>query len=157
MTSRINYEDDIFTLALHVRCLHDSARLEIDPEFFRKGILDDIAWLDASIGKIHRNLLASSLFVKRQEHLRALQKLRRSFVKALDDLVENRIPFAQHLGDMVGELRAIRDRQARESAEGNALLTGKEPGTEEEHIVSAEELKFLMTTPEDGGEPPSSP
>ena len=39
MTRRINYEDDIFTLALQVRCLQDTLKLEIDPELFRERIL----------------------------------------------------------------------------------------------------------------------
>jgi len=43
MTRKINYEDDIFSLALQVRCLQDMLKLEIDPEFFRERVLGDIA------------------------------------------------------------------------------------------------------------------
>jgi hypothetical protein len=147
----MNYEDDVFTLALHVRCLHDSLKLDIDPDFFRKGVLAHIDWLDSVIGRMHQSLQSSSLFVRRQEILLSLHKLRRSFIRTLDDLIDKKVAFAQCLEGKEEQLRSIRDRQERENAEGKALVSGRGPGTEEEHIVSPEELKFLMTAPEDTG------
>lgn len=150
MTRKINYEDDIFSLALQVRCLQDILKLEIDPEFFRDRVLGDIAWADAMIGRIYQGLLASSLFVKRQEHLREIQKLKRAFIDVLDGLLQKRVPFAEHVADSLPGLRSIRDVHEKDIAEIRTTLAGKGPGAlEEEHMVSPEELKFLMTTPPD--------
>ncbi|MGD0725593.1 MAG: hypothetical protein ABSB63_08510 [Spirochaetia bacterium] len=145
MTRRINYEDDIFTLALQVRCLQDTLKLEVDPELFRERLLGDIAWIDATIGRLYQSLKESSLFVKRQEHLKELQKLKRAFAGALDALVEKRAPFAAHIPEKSGELRAIRDSHLRDIEEIRSILAGK-GAPEVEHMVSTEELKFLMTS-----------
>src|SRR5208337_1517880 len=145
MTRRINYEDDIFTLALQVRCLQDTLKLEVDPELFRERLLGDITWIDATIGRLYQSLKESSLFVKRQEHLKELQKLKRAFAGALDALVEKRAPFAVHIAEKSGELRAIRDSHLRDIEEIRSILAGK-GAPEVEHMVSTEELKFLMTS-----------
>jgi hypothetical protein len=144
MTRRINYEDDIFCLALQVRCLQDTLKLEVDPEFFKERLMGDIAWIDVTIGRLYASLRESSLYVKRQEHLKELQKLKRAFSGALDALVEKRASFSEHLPERLEELRAIRDAQVRDIEEIKALIAGR-GAPEEEHMVSAEELKFLMT------------
>jgi hypothetical protein len=144
MTRRINYEDDIFSLALQVRCLQDTLKLEVDPEFFKERLLGDIAWLDLTIGRLYASLRESSLYVKRQEHLKELQKLTRAFQAALDALVEKRTPFSDHVPEKLEALRAIRDSHMRDIEEIKALIAGR-GAPEEEHMVSAEELKFLMT------------
>ncbi len=146
MTRKINYEDDIFSLALQVRCLQDILKLEIDPEFFRERVLGDISWADAMIAKVYQSLVASSLFVKRQEHLREIQKLKRAFVETIDSLLSRRVPFAQHVVDSTESLQAIRDAHEKDIGDIRELLTGRGQGAmEEEQVVSAEELKFLMT------------
>jgi hypothetical protein len=150
MTRKINYEDDIFSLALQVRCLQDILKLEIDPEFFRERILGDIAWADGMIGRVYQSLVASSLFVKRQEHLREIQKLKKAFVDAIEGLVARRVPFAQHLTDSSERLREIRDAHEKDIVDIREMLAGRGQGApEEEHMVSAEELKFLMTAPDE--------
>ena len=148
MTRRINYEDDIFSLALQVRCLHDTLKLEVDPEFFKERLLGDIAWIDATIGRLYASLRESSLFVKRQEHLKELQKLKRAFSSALDALVLKRAPFSEHLSESLPQMQVIRDAQARDIEDIKALMAGT-GAPEEEHMVSAEELKFLMTAEDD--------
>jgi hypothetical protein len=144
MTRRINYEDDIFSLALQVRCLQDTLKLEVDPELFKERLLGDITWIDVTIGRLYTSLRESSLYVKRKEHLRELQKLKRAFSAALDALVEKRAPFSEHLAERQEDLREIRDAHVRDIEEIKALIAGK-GAPEEEHMVSAEELKFLMT------------
>ena len=151
MTRRINYEDDIFTLTLQVRCLQDTLKLDIDAELFRDRLLGDIAWLDGAIDRLFRSLRESSRYVGRQEHLKELAKLNRAFSGVLDDLVSKRAPFAEHLADRLEELAAVRDGQKRDIEEIKALLDGT-PAPEEEHIVSADELRFLMSSEEDSGE-----
>ena len=148
MTRRINYEDDIFTIALQVRCLQDTLKLEVDAELFRERVLGDIEWIDSVTGRLYQSLKDSSYYVKRQEHLKELAKLKRAFVSALDSLVERRAPLSASLGDVMPSIDSRRVANGRDIEEIKALLEGGAT-TEEEHIVSAEELKFLMTTDED--------
>jgi hypothetical protein len=147
MTRRINYEDDIFTLALQVRCLQDTLKLEVDPEIFRERLLGDIAWIESTIAGLYKSLRESSLYVKRQEHLKELQKLKRAFAEALDAVAEKRSPFAEHVPEKLEQMRGIRDAQVRDTEDIKALIAGK-GAPEEEHMVSPEELKFLMTAEE---------
>ena len=147
MTRKINYEDDIFTLALQVRCLQDTLKLEVDPEIFRERLLGDIAWIELTIADLYRSLRESSLYVKRQEHLKDLQKLKRAFVEALDAVAEKRSPFAAHVPEKLEHLRTVRDAQVRDMEDIRVLIAGK-GAPEDEHMVSPEELKFLMTSEE---------
>jgi hypothetical protein len=148
MTRRINYEDDIFTVALQVRCLQDALKLEVDPDLFKDRLLGDVAWIDAISGRLYQSLRDSSLYVKRQEHLKELAKLKRAFAEALDAILEKKAPIAECMQEKIGDLRAIRDSLAQDIADIKVLLEGK--GTpEEQHMVSAEELKFLMTSDEE--------
>lgn len=148
MTRRINYEDDIFTVALQVRCLRDALKLEVDPELFTERIAGDIEWIDAVTGSLYRSLRESSLYVKRQEHLKELAKLKRYFSEALDAVLNRTAPLADKLLEKLPGLRGIRDAHARDIADIKLLLEGK-GSPEEEHIVSAEELKYLMTSDEE--------
>ncbi len=153
MTRRINYEDDIFIVALQVRFVQDTLKLDVDPELFRERILGDIAWVGAVTTRLTQSLRESSVFVKRQDHLREILKLERSLVEILDSLLERQVAFAEHLADRMPELKAHRDSAARDIEAIGALLAGA-GSPEEEHIVSAEELRFLMTAEdeEEGGE-----
>jgi hypothetical protein len=150
MTRRINYEDDIFSLALQVRCLRDMLRLEIDPEFFRERIIGDLAYLDATIGRVYGGLRAGPSFVGRQEHLKEIQKLKRTFAEALGEVLQKRAPFAQHLLDRMDAVQEMQASHLRDAAEIRGLLTGLADGPQEdERMVSAEELKILFEPPEE--------
>jgi hypothetical protein len=148
MTRRINYEDDIFTVALQVRCLQDALKLEVDPDLFADRIAGDIGWIDSITGNLYRSLRESSLYVKRKEHLKELSKLKRYFAEALDTVLDRKAPLSEALLEKLPGLRGIRDAHARDISEIKGLLEGK-ASPDEEHIVSAEELKFLMTSDEE--------
>jgi hypothetical protein len=145
MTRRINYEDDIFTVALQVRCLQDALKLEVDPDLFAERIAGDIGWIDSITGNLYRSLRESSLYVKRKEHLKELGKLKRYFAEALDTVLDGKAPLSSALLEKLPGLRGLRDAHVRDMAEIRLLLEGR-ASPDEEHIVSAEELKFLMTS-----------
>ncbi len=54
-------------------------------------------------------------------------------------------PLPRPFSEKLPGLRGIRDAHTHDIAEIKALLDGK-ASPDEEHIVSAEELKFLMTS-----------
>jgi hypothetical protein len=145
MTRRINYEDDIFTVALQVRCLQDALKLEVDPELFADRIAGDIGWIDSITGSLFRSLRESSLYVKRQEHLKELAKLKRYFAEALDTVLGGSAPLSEALQSRLPGLRGMRDVHVRDIGEIKLLIEGR-GAPEDEHVVSPEELKFLMTS-----------
>ncbi len=151
MTRRINYEDDIFTVALQVRCLQDTLKLEVDPDLFRERIASDLAWIDGIIGRLYQSLRESSLYVRRQDHLKELAKLKKAFVDVLDAVAEQKVPFGVHLAGQAASLRARRDAHVLDIEEIAVLVAGG-GAADEEHIVSQEELRFLMTSEDDDGE-----
>ena len=145
MTRRINYEDDIFTVALQVRCLQDALKLEVDPELFADRIAGDIGWIDSITGSLYRSLRESSLYVKRQEHLKELAKLKRYFAEALDTILEGQAPLSEALTARLPGLSGMRDAHRRDIADIRQLVEGR-VAPEDEHVVSTEELKILMTS-----------
>lgn len=89
--------------------------------------------------------------MKRKEHLKELGKLKRYFAEALDTVLDSTAPLSAALLEKLPGLRGIRDAHARDIAEIKGLLEGK-ASPDEEHIVSAEELKFLMTADDENDE-----
>ncbi len=149
MTKKINYEDDIFTLSLLVRSLNDMLRLDIDPEFFLRRIESDIAFLDSAINRIYQILSSGPFFVKRHEYLLSMQRLKRSFVDLLGAIADKRLPFAEHLAGSLEAFRRMSDAHAEDlNAISSALSQTK--GQEEEHIVSEDEFKNLLSPMEEG-------
>jgi hypothetical protein len=148
MTKKINYEDDIFTLSLLVRTLRDIMKLEIDPEFFRERITADINYLDGCINRIYQTLTASPFFLKRSDHLKAMQRLKRSFGELLDDISLRRVPCAEFLADQAERCRGLSEAHARDASAIRSSLA--QPGSfEEEHIVSEDEFRILMSPQEE--------
>ena len=149
MTKKINYEDDIFTLSLLVRGLSDMLRLEIDPEFFLRRIEGDIAFLDSAINRIYQILTSGPFFVKRHEYLLSMQRLKKAFVDLLNAIVDKRYPFAEH---MVGSLEAFRRMSGSHAEDLSAISSAlsQTKGQEEEHIVSEDEFKNLLSPMEEG-------
>ncbi len=151
MTRKINYEDDIFTLSLLTRTLRDMLKLEIDPEFFKERVSGDIVFLDSSINRVYQALDASPFFLKRSDYLKALQRLKRSFVDLLDDITARRVPFAEFLAGMEERCRGMSEAHGRDVLSIRSSLS-QQGAAEEEHMVSEDEFKILLSPQEEGPE-----
>ena len=49
MSVKVHYEDNLFFLHSILRTLESGLRLDIDPEYFKDKILEDIFFIDASL------------------------------------------------------------------------------------------------------------
>jgi hypothetical protein len=148
MTKKINYEDDIFTLSLFVRTLSDVLKLEIDSEFFRERIEGDITFIHSTIGRIFDTLSGAPLFLKRHEYLTEIQRLKRAFVDLLDAVIDGRFLFAEFLGGSAERFRGFRQVHEEDIALIRSVLS-QSGGREEEHIVSEDEFKILLSPTDD--------
>ena len=147
--TRINYEDDMFALALQVRCLRDMLKLDIDVPLFKERILSDVSFLHAAICDLYRSLISRPSFAKRHEHLRDMQRLKRSFA-ALAGEAARVEGIAGSLVDGSLSFAEIQGQHETEAAEiGRALTTRERGSAEEAGIISQEELEILFNPGEE--------
>jgi hypothetical protein len=148
MTKKINYEDDIFALSLLLRGVSDIVKLDIDAEFFAERVDTDIRFIDAAMRRVSASLSSGPFFLKRQDYLKDLQRLKRSFVELLDSLAEKRVPFAEILSASAGRYRDMRTVNEKDILELRSRLS-ESTGLEEEHMVSENEYKILLSPTDD--------
>jgi hypothetical protein len=150
MTRRINYEDDLFALALIVRGLRDIVRLEVDAELFADRVAADAAFVEEAATRALAGLRANPFLIRRADYLRALQKLLRSLAALLDDLAGGRTAVAAALASRTAEFQTRGNARARDADEIDALLEEQaEPAAADPHVVSEEELRILTAPPEE--------
>ena len=145
MTRRVNYEDNIFYLNMILKQLTAAFKLNIDVGVFKERIIEEIRFLDTAIEEIFQSLERNPLMIDRLDHLKDLQKLNRSFVTVMEDILAGDLPLAQALEDSVPLverlLEARRDQlsRLRELTAVHQLSQG-----EAEQIVSEAEFRYLL-------------
>lgn len=152
MTRRVNYEENIFFLALVLKQLTAALKLNVDADLFRERVVGDFLFLDRSLDRLYESLKANQRMIDRLAHLRELQRLNTTLAGLLEEVLRGRSPLADELegdADRLRGLRASRERQLRElSQEMSRGLAG-----EHEQLVSEEEFKGLLAE----GEPAEQP
>ncbi|MDR2484024.1 MAG: hypothetical protein LBD55_01350 [Treponema sp.] len=83
MNKHINFEDNIFILNVKVRMIHDLLLLETDPELFLKKTIEDIDFLDDTLGLLLDDLIENTHLIERNELFDNLSHLERQFSDVL--------------------------------------------------------------------------
>ncbi|MFW6363371.1 MAG: hypothetical protein ACOC0D_05950 [Spirochaeta sp.] len=149
MGYRINYEDNIFFLNSLIKTLQKGMNLEIDSDYFRDKILEDILFLDSCLLQMFKSLSSSQFLITRHQHLRDLQRTTALFIDLLDGVLDDAFQFSEQLRSAFVKLKACRLEQERNCADINAILTGDTPEDEHEDTVSQDEFRFLLTPNQD--------
>lgn len=144
MAARINYDDDIYYLDTLVSAVQTGLTLDIDPEFFRDKIVEDIFFVDVTLKRIFDSLEENSFLIRRAEYLRSLLRVARIFVDFLHRLLTKEIGFAEHLEPYLLKLRgAVADHEQIAEKIGDMLQVA-EPSEGDEDFVSQDEFRFLL-------------
>lgn len=145
MTRRVNYEENIFFLALVLKQLTAALKLNVDAELFRERIVGDFQFLDHSLSRLLQSLKANHLMIDRLSHLRELQRLSRALTGLLDDVLEARLPLADELEGQRDLLRRLRENRERDLLELSQNMSESRQRTgDQEQVVSEEEFKSLL-------------
>jgi hypothetical protein len=144
MTKKINYEDDIFALSLLLRSVSDIVKLDVDAEYFAERVDADIRFIDSAMRRVFQSLSSGPFFLKRQEYLKDLLKLKTSFADLLDAITEKRVTFAEFLSQPLARYREMRGVNLREISDIRLSLSDS-TGVEEENMVSENEYKILLS------------
>lgn len=144
MAARINYEDNIYYLDTLVSTIQTGLSLDIDPEYFRDKIVEDLFFVDRSLKRIFESLSENAFLIRRAEYLRSLLRVTRIYAEFLKQLLENKIEFAQHLEPYFLKLRAAEAEHQRTAGRIEEMLQVAEPSEGDEDFVSQDEFRFLL-------------
>ena len=151
MAAKTNFDDNIFFLNTLVKTLKAGISLDIDPEYFREKIAEDIFFVDASLTRIYAALKESAHLIKRADYLRNLARAKRIYADFLTEVLESDLTFASNLDSYFSRLRAARSEHLADVQEIHHLIDRPgHPGGEQEDTISDEEYKYLL---EDDEEP----
>ena len=144
MNKRVNFEDNLFILMVRIRMIQDIITLDADPELFLGKTLDDILFIDQTLGTLLGYLRENNRLIEREELLEHFAELEAQFSRVLQDLLD-------HDGNIsVRDIPSVREKLAafrknsmerRKSAENLFPPEGSRQG---EPIVSSDELTELL-------------
>ena len=153
MTTKINYENNIFYLQTILKTTKTGLALEIDGEYFREKITADIFFLASSLNALYASLKANTHLIKKNNYLRGLLRTKRDFAELLQNILEKKFPLASSLSAEFPKLRVCRAEQTRDIEEIKAHIENRSQneGSPQSDVISSEEFRFLLTPTEDTG------
>lgn len=149
MAAMTNYEDNIFFLNTIVKTLRSGVTLDIDPDYFREKIVEDIFFVDSSLARIYSSLKENVHMIRRTEYLRDLMRAKKIFVDFLSEILDGEMAFSPHLDSYFSKLRAARSEHLADiQAIHNMLDEPEMAEPEEADTISKAEYQFLFQNDE---------
>ncbi|MDR1105845.1 MAG: hypothetical protein LBL44_05770 [Treponema sp.] len=141
MNKRINFEDNLFALAMRIQMIRDLFALDADPGLFLEKTMDDIDFIDYTLGVLLRELTENSRLLERDEAFENLSELEWRFDQALGEMCSGGgIPAASY--PMLRErIALVKSRSAERRKTADASLS---PSPSSEPLVSVDELSELL-------------
>jgi Mg2+ and Co2+ transporter CorA len=153
MAAKTNFDDNIFFVNTIVKTLKAGISLDIDPEYFREKMVEDILFVDSSLSRIYAALKENEHLIKRAEYLRNLARAKRIYADFLTDVLEGNLTFSANLDGYFSKFRASRSENLADVQEIHHLLDRPgHPEAEQEDIISHEEYKYLLEDDEQAAE-----
>lgn len=155
MPVKVHYDDNLFFLHSMVRMIDAGLRLDVDPEYFRDKILEDIFFIDATLLRVYSSLKENALLINRTGHLRTLRRTIAAYVDFLRRLLDSEIA----LGDLVDSYRAkltsTLQTHERVRAELDGSLERDSSEEESSDTISSQEYGFLLAGGDDDESEPN--
>lgn len=145
MKQKIHYENDIFYLKTYIRILSDALKLNIDSFIFAEKTLEDINFIESTIGKLYTSLQENPHLIRRSDHLLSVLEVKKYFINYLENLTRNGNPFSTDLKQAFPKLRRQVATHTKDLAEIKAQLSTKAPINNESEQISENEMNFLLT------------
>ncbi|MDR2589316.1 MAG: hypothetical protein LBC67_07810 [Spirochaetales bacterium] len=170
MATKIHYEDNIFYAESLLKTVKNGLLLEIDPEYFRDRLKEDILFAGSILDCMYSSLKSNSRLIKKNDYFRGLLRAKRNLAALLDDIIANKftclLPGPEggegrgELSEIRVSLRAnpsavfedfarLRAAQKNDCEEIRALVENyhEERGNESD-VISSDEFMLLLTPQE---------
>ena len=144
MATKVNYDDNLFYLHSLIKGLRGGFQLELDIDYFRDKVVEDIFFIDRTLQQIYDSLRVNSYLINRRDHLRELMRVKRGFADLLGGLLDDSLPWSENLSAFTDKLTGARDHHVRDIADIQGLMEGGTPVDEPQDVVSQDEYRFLF-------------
>jgi hypothetical protein len=152
MATKVNYDDNLFFLISLTKVLGNGLKLELDADYFKDKVLEDILFIDRTLHQIYEALSVNAYLINRKGHLRELMRAKRSFADLLDEVINGKSRFSHELSPFESKLSSAR---AQHISDISDIQDSVEPGQSAEQsgdVVSQDEFRFLFSDEENSGE-----
>ena len=144
MSVKVHYEDNLFFLHSILRTLESGLRLDIDPEYFKDKILEDIFFIDASLMRTFSALKENGYLINRAAYLRSLRRTVRAFADFLLRLNDGELGVPEIVNAYQERLASTLTTHQRVIRDIDGMLDHLAPDEEASDVVSSEEYDFLL-------------
>ncbi|MBN2655686.1 MAG: hypothetical protein JXR86_01395 [Spirochaetales bacterium] len=145
MKQKIHYENDIFYLKTYIRILSDALKLNIDSFIFAEKTLEDINFIESTIGKLYGSLEENPHLIRRRDHLLSVLEVKKYFISYLENLTRSGNPYSNDLKQAFPKLRRLVANHTRDLGTLQSQLDTHEKISNTTEQISENEMSFLLT------------
>jgi hypothetical protein len=149
MATKVNYDDNLFYLHSLIKALRGGLQLELDIDYFRDKVVEDIFFVDRTLQQIYETLRVNSYLINRRDHLRELMRVKRGLADLLGALLDGTLPWFENLAAFSDKLAGARDHHVRDIADIQGLMEGGVTADDPQDVVSQDEYRFLFEAEQD--------
>jgi len=144
MATKVNYDDNLFYVHSLIKGLRGGLQLELDVDYFRDKVVEDIFFIDRTLQQIYEALRVNSYLINRRDHLRELMRVKRGLADLLGAVLDGSLPWSANLSGFTDKLTGARDHHVRDITDIQGLMEGATPVDEPQDVVSQDEYRFLF-------------
>ena len=152
MATKVNYDDNLFYLISLTKVLSNGLKLELDSDYFRDKVLEDILFVDRTLEQIYEALRVNAYLINRKGHLRELMRAKRSFADLLDEVISGKGRFSHELSEYDSKLSSARTQHLSDLSDIQNTIEPGQVSERSEDVVSQDEYRFLFRDEDDSTE-----
>ncbi|MFW5643042.1 MAG: hypothetical protein ACOCYQ_03360 [Alkalispirochaeta sp.] len=149
MSVKVHYEDNLFFLHSILRTLEGGLRIDIDVEYFKDKVLEDVFFIDSTLLRTFSSLKENGYLINRVSYLRSLRRTVRAFTDFLARVTSGNLGGGDFVEAYQTRLAATLDEHRHVLREIDVILDQLEPDEEAEDVVSSQEYDFLLSSGEE--------
>lgn len=145
MAEKLYYDDNIFYLNEIVANLDDAVRLDIDSDLFLDKVVDDIMFVETTLGRLYVSLNENDLLIRRAEHLKRIMRSKHLFAELLENIIAGNSSLGKNLYPFFPKFKELINEQDAHIDEIQRLLSSSaDEAVKNEDMVSQEEFRILL-------------
>ncbi|MDR2901026.1 MAG: hypothetical protein LBV20_05860 [Treponema sp.] len=145
MNKRINFEDNTFILNNRIKMIANTIILDADPDLFLEKTIDDMDFIDTSLGFLLDNLLKNEKLIDRSAQFYNLWETETKFMEILDTINKSQSPISvSEFPIIIEKIDNFRSRSSGRQDVIKDSIDALDDTPQDPNVVSTDELNALL-------------